>query len=338
MGLFSHKKTNTEVATPQVGGSLRRDKLLLLTTATDVIKSHWCVLEDKLEQSLVEDDYGNKFMDSRFSNEIVYFSEKVVYPTLKELVDKGRVSNKALFFLFHNSLGEKRIGESWFGIRYDKPSETNASRLLSAIDVSMSDSLMYRLYGGEITTETYHDTGELNSSKLELGQLIFGGDFKASSPIKVTPLASIVFTLFFAMYNNKKDSRKPEVRSIEAVFTGNDPYKYEEFIRKLLQSRGFTAKRTRSSGDYGVDVLASKDGKSFALQCKLFNRPVGTKAVQEIVSGRIFYKTDYAVVVSDNSFTPAAKTLARKSDVILVHHKKLLHAIESLAGDREVEK
>ena len=82
-------------------------------------------------------------------------------------------------------------------------------------------------------------------------------------------------------------------------------------------------------------MIAKRDDTSYAIQCKLYNRPVGIKAVQEIVGGRIFYKTDYAVVVSDNSFTPAAKTFARKSDVILVHHKNLLHTIESLADDDE---
>lgn len=79
-----------------------------------------------------------------------------------------------------------------------------------------------------------------------------------------------------------------------------------------------------------MDIVASKGGKTFAIQVKLYNRPVGTKAIQEIVSGRIFYKTDFAIVVSDNSFTDAAKILARRSDVLLAHHKNLLHKLEIL--------
>lgn len=73
------------------------------------------------------------------------------------------------------------------------------------------------------------------------------------------------------------------------------------------------------------------------IQCKLYNRTVGIKAVQEIVSGRIFYKTNYAIVVSDNIFTPAAKTFARKSNVVLVHHKRLISEIESLAPSSNEE-
>ena len=149
----------------------------------------------------------------------------------------------------------------------------------------------------------------------------------------VTPFVGLVFVLFSAMHNNKTHTK--DRLSINKAFIGNDPYKYEEYIKTLLRNEGFSAKRTRGSGDYGVDVIASKNGRTFAIQCKLYNHTVGTKAVQEIVSGRIFYRTDFAIVVSDNSFTPAAKSLARKSDVILTHHKNLLHKLESLTADED---
>lgn len=160
-----------------------------------------------------------------------------------------------------------------------------------------------------------------------------GGSLQASKPMKVTYLAGVVFSLFYAMYNTKPVASKSKDTTTFVDFIGNDPYKYEQYIKKLLQARGYNVRRTQSSGDYGVDVIASRDGKSFAIQCKLYNRPVGTKAVQEIVSGRIFYRTDFAIVVSDNSFTPAAKNLARKSDVTLAHHKNLLHKLEGLVAD-----
>ena len=42
------------------------------------------------------------------------------------------------------------------------------------------------------------------------------------------------------------------------------------------------------------------------------------------------YRTDFAVVVSDNSYTDSAKSLARTTGVILAHHNDLLHKIERL--------
>ncbi len=44
---------------------------------------------------------------------------------------------------------------------------------------------------------------------------------------------------------------------------------------------------TRGSGDYGVDVLAEKEGVTYAVQCKRYDGPVGVKAVQEAYAGGI---------------------------------------------------
>lgn len=157
------------------------------------------------------------------------------------------------------------------------------------------------------------------------------GDLKSSGPIMVTPFVRLVFLIFISLYNIKSNNSPTKATPIKP-FTGKDPYKYEEYIKGLLRSHGFATRKTRSSGDFGVDVLANKNGKTFAIQCKLYNRPVGTKVIQEIVTGRVFYKTDYAVVVSDNKFTDAAKTLARRSNVILVHHSKIVQKLNSIAG------
>ena len=86
-------------------------------------------------------------------------------------------------------------------------------------------------------------------------------------------------------------------------------YDYEKEICSRLKRLGFNARTTKVSGDQGVDVLAIKNGVSFAIQCKLYSQPVGNKAVQEVNSGREVYGTDYGVVVSNASFTKSAHQL-----------------------------
>ena len=85
-------------------------------------------------------------------------------------------------------------------------------------------------------------------------------------------------------------------RNISYIDRLNDGYEFEEYIANLLKSLGYTnVNVTPSSGDYGADVLAEKNGITYAIQCKwssLGNNNIGNKAVQEIFSGKVFYNKD----------------------------------------------
>lgn len=82
---------------------------------------------------------------------------------------------------------------------------------------------------------------------------------------------------------------------------------------KLLKANDYVDVRTTpASGDYGVDVLATKDGVKYAVQCKLYSSPVGNHAVHEAFAGCAYYKCDKAVVLTNNEFTKAAQQEANK--------------------------
>ena len=108
-----------------------------------------------------------------------------------------------------------------------------------------------------------------------------------------------------------------------AFEAGMDPVAYEHFCADRLKAAGWRARATQASGDQGVDVLAEAAGRRLVLQCKLYDRPVGNAAVQEIIAGRQFEDAHHAVVVSNAAFTKSARQLAAKSDVALLHHDEL---------------
>ena len=117
----------------------------------------------------------------------------------------------------------------------------------------------------------------------------------------------------------------PDQRSTVATFdpdmSGHD---YERFCADLLSLAGWKTRVTKASGDQGVDIEASKNGIRVVFQCKKYSTPVGNGAVQEVLSGKAFYRADVGVVVSNASFTPSAKQLARSAQIRLVHHDELL--------------
>lgn len=100
-------------------------------------------------------------------------------------------------------------------------------------------------------------------------------------------------------------------------------YEFEHHCALLLRESGFEVTVTQASGDQGVDIVAKKNGDVMAVQCKRQESPVGNKAVQEVSSGRRHYGAHYAVVVTNSTFTQAAKELARTNDVFLCHVSEL---------------
>ena len=93
---------------------------------------------------------------------------------------------------------------------------------------------------------------------------------------------------------------------------------FEFFCAALLKENGFIeVEVTKGSGDYGVDVLAEKEGVTYAIQCKRYDAPVGVKAVQEACAGREYYDRMVGVVMTNQYFTQPAVEAARKLKILL---------------------
>ncbi len=95
-------------------------------------------------------------------------------------------------------------------------------------------------------------------------------------------------------------------------------WEFEYYCAELLSKRGFQeVKVTRASGDYGIDILAEKEGVTYAIQCKRYGGPVGVKAVQEAYAGRDFYDRMVGAVLTNQYFTNPAVQTARKLKILL---------------------
>lgn len=98
---------------------------------------------------------------------------------------------------------------------------------------------------------------------------------------------------------------------------------FEEFVAARLRTRGWNVTHTASTGDYGVDLIAKKDGTRMAVQCKRLARAVGVAAVQQVVSGARQHGCSQAVVVTNQTFTKAARQLASTHRCRLVGREQL---------------
>ena len=125
--------------------------------------------------------------------------------------------------------------------------------------------------------------------------------------------------VFTRIYNSQISQNN--VLSTKKIKTGKD---YECYIESLLSKGGLNVKRTPETGDQGVDLIVNFNNESFAIQCKYYSKPVGNKAVQEIAAGSKFYNCDYAIVVSNQTYTLSAKKLAKNLNVFLLNEDSLV--------------
>ena len=110
-------------------------------------------------------------------------------------------------------------------------------------------------------------------------------------------------------------------------------HEFEYYCAELLQKKGFIeVEVTKGSGDYGVDILAEKDGVTYAIQCKCYTAPIGVKAIQEAYAGRDYYDRMVGAVLTNQYFTTPAVEAAKKLKILLWDRGYL----ESMLEEEEV--
>lgn len=124
------------------------------------------------------------------------------------------------------------------------------------------------------------------------------------------------------------DKKTAELTATTSLPDSINPLEFENWVAQRLVDRGWTASATKASGDQGADVIAQKGNMLIVIQCKLYNTPVGNKAVQEAHAAKSHYAASISAVVTNSTYTPSAMSLAATTGVLLLHHSDLLRLDE----------
>lgn len=123
-------------------------------------------------------------------------------------------------------------------------------------------------------------------------------------------LSAVLILLLCRAFRNRK--RYPAEMDLM------EGHEFEYFCADLLRKKGFIeVEVTKGSGDYGIDILAEKDGVTYAVQCKCYTAPIGVKAVQEAYAGRDYYDRMVGAVMTNQYFTAPAVEAAKKLKILL---------------------
>jgi restriction system protein len=146
-------------------------------------------------------------------------------------------------------------------------------------------------------------------------------------------LGGLVLTLLILLWLSvQRDRYQAELqrrRDFEYVASGMaaidqmSGVEFEEYVAAQLRTAGWSVTHTTTTGDYGVDLIAEKDGTCMAIQCKRLAKAVGVAAIQQVVSGALHHGCQQTVVVTNQAFTKAAGELASTHRCRLVARAQL---------------
>jgi restriction system protein len=134
-------------------------------------------------------------------------------------------------------------------------------------------------------------------------------------------------------------AEKNKFRNFEMDDVDNMPGKaFEQYVAELMTYRGFQTELTKSSGDFGVDIIAQSGKNRYAVQCKRYSKSISGTAVSDAVGGLKSYNCQIPVVVTNQYFTKGAKEVARVNRCVLIDRDSLSEWINDFRNEREVQR
>lgn len=104
---------------------------------------------------------------------------------------------------------------------------------------------------------------------------------------------------------------------------------FERYVSELLKKQGYKTARTDARNDYGVDIVAERDGVRYAVQCRRYSEDISRSAVSDVVTDRHYFNCGKAMVVTNRYFRSDARELAGASQCELIDRDALAGWIQS---------
>lgn len=126
-----------------------------------------------------------------------------------------------------------------------------------------------------------------------------------------------------------KDKSVIEYRSLSDLKRMH-PFKFEDYVAKLYKNMGYSVKQTKRTGDGGKDIVATKNGQTYFVECKRYSDPINVHKMRDFVGACVLGGKDVkGIYVTTSSFTNDAKSAANRIGIQMIDGNKLMSMIRS---------
>jgi restriction system protein len=152
-------------------------------------------------------------------------------------------------------------------------------------------------------------------------------DFNEKYPyvlLLIGVVAAILISVVVAVLIHRAICRKHVYDAITvAAVDSMDGLEFERYLADLLRKRGYTNIQLTEKFDFGVDIIAKKDGITWGIQAKRYTNPVKAEAVRQAYTALNRYKCDRAMVITNSTYSNPARILAKDNQIPLVDRETL---------------
>lgn len=156
-------------------------------------------------------------------------------------------------------------------------------------------------------------------------------------------LATYAFLLFLlpvpiSLFNASRKRRQLDSQQSLDSIRELSWQQFEELVGEAYRRQGFRVVENDGVGpDGGVDLVISKDGKRFLVQCKQYrSQKVGVKVVREMFGLVTAEQAAGGVVICSGQFTRDAFQFAQGKNLKLVDGEQLLQLVAAVQSDPKI--
>ena len=107
---------------------------------------------------------------------------------------------------------------------------------------------------------------------------------------------------------------------------------FECYVAELLKAHGFTSVKLTERYDWGVDIIAHKDGIRWGVQTKRSSGLVRVAAVRQVVGALNMYQCERAMVITNGLFSRPAIEIAKSNRCTLIDRTHLTKLVANNKG------
>lgn len=137
--------------------------------------------------------------------------------------------------------------------------------------------------------------------------------------VSVAILSLVIGLVIFRLIRAKRIYDAITLAEVDTM----DGLEFERFLVNLLRKKSFTDVKLTEKYDYGIDIIAQKDGIKWGIQAKRYSTPVKADAVRQAYTALKHYGCIRAMVITSNTYTKPAQQLAKDNDIALIDRQTL---------------
>lgn len=162
----------------------------------------------------------------------------------------------------------------------------------------------YQVY---IFIETIHDFNKNEIQYLKkiginrIRQIIYYNDDYTTTPLSTFGTEAIDYKIFNMLLEICRE--KPKVAYTKDIISSMHWREFEEFIEKLFIANGYSTLLTPPSWDEGKDIVATKNGVKYFIECKHWSSDlVGREYLQKLVGAAAPYRVNHVIFITTSGY------------------------------------